>query len=237
MNVFLRRIPANTRHTEISEFVAPALKSGLFRKAGRIVYVEILALQDTRIGTIEYHGVVTLDSEMSVQRVVKGLKNRRFNGRMVAVRPFYQRSWYNDPRQNQNPALPNILEKRKGDRRRGKYLQVIKNTSERFNSNDEFFRPVYHQQFSISLIVPANLEKSTVVCLNAFETEQQISQNAEHKITKFLTRVEHPEQQTVHFQLYAEKMAITALLERLKAEFTGSGIHYWIAPVVEKGEI
>jgi len=139
MNIFLRRIPANTRHTEISEFVAPALKSGLFRKSGRIVDVEILALQDTRIGTIEYHGVVTLDSELSVQRVVKGLKNRRFNGRMVVVRPYYHRSWYNDPRQNQTPVSADIIEKRKGDRRRGKYLQVIKNASDRFNSEDDFF--------------------------------------------------------------------------------------------------
>ncbi|MGZ0077691.1 DUF3240 family protein [Methylomonas sp. YC3] len=237
MNIFLRRIPANTRHTEISEFVAPALKRGLFRKSGRIVDVQILALQDTRIGTIEYHGVVTLDSELSVQRVVKGLKNRRFNGRMVVVRPYYHRSWYNDPRQNQMPVSADIIEKRKGDRRRGKYLQVIKNASDRFNSEDDFFRTVHHQQFSISFIVPPVMEGPMMECLTSFEEELLNSDTGEHKITKFLTEADDADQQTARFQIYAEKMAISALLEKLKSEFAGSGIHYWIMPVVEKGEI
>ena len=236
MNIFLRRIPANTRHTEISEFVAPALKSGWFRKSGRIVDVEILALQDTRVGTIEYHGLVTLDSELTVQRVVKGLKNRRFNGRMVVVRPYYHRSWYNDPRQNQLAVPADFIEKRKGDRRRGRYLQVIKNASDRFNSEDDFFKTVNHQQFSISFIVPPELESAVMECLSSFESEQ-INGDVEHRLTKFLTETEHVEQQTARFQIYAEKMAIAVLLEKLKAEFAGSGIHYWIIPVVEKGEI
>lgn len=236
MNIFLRRIPANTRHIEISEFVASALKSGFFRKSGRIVDVEILALQDTRIGTIEYHGVVTLDSELSVQKVVKGLKNRRLNGRMVVVRPYYHRSWYNDPRQNQAPVPPDIIEKRKGDRRRGKYLHVIKNASDRFNSEDDFFKTVHHQQFSISFIVPPALEVAVMECLSSFESEQ-LNGNVEHRMTKFLTEADDVEQQTARFQIYAEKMAISALLEKLKSEFAGSGIHYWIMPVVEKGEI
>lgn len=236
MNIFLRRIPANTRHTEISEFVAPALKSGWFRKSGRIVDVEILALQDTRVGTIEYHGLVTLDSELTVQRVVKGLKNRRFNGRMVVVRPYYHRSWYNDPRQNQLAVPADFIEKRKGDRRRGKYLHVIKNASDRFNSEDDFFKTVNHQQFSISFIVPPALEAAMMECLSSFESEQ-INGDVEHRLTKFLTETENVEQQTARFQIYAEKMAISVLLEKLKAEFSGSGIHYWIMPVVEKGEI
>lgn len=238
MNIFLRRIPANTRHIEISEFVAPALKSGLFRKSGRIVDIEILALQDTRIGTIEYHGLVTLDSELSVQRVVKNLKNKRFNGRMVVVRPYYHRSWYNDPRQSQN-APSDITEKRKGDRRRGKYLQVIKNASDRFNTEDDFFRTVHHQQFSISFIVPPALETKMMECLAHFEMqlEQLNGEFGEQRMTKFLTEADNEDQHTARFQIYAEKMAISALLEKLKNEFAGSGIHYWIMPVVEKGEI
>ncbi|ANE57408.1 hypothetical protein A1507_15075 [Methylomonas koyamae] len=235
MNIFLRRIPANTRHIEISEFVAPALNNGFFRKSGRIVDVEILALQDTRVGTIEYHGLVTLDSDITVQRVVKALKNRRFNGRMVVVRPYYHRSWYNDPRQNQTEVPADIADRRKGDRRRGRYLQVIKNASDRFNSEDDFFKSVNHQQFSISFIVPPDLEAAMMECLAGFELDQD--SYGEHRMTKFLTAADANEQQTARFQIYAEKMAISALLERLKQEFSGSGIHYWIMPVIEKGEI
>lgn len=238
MNIFLRRIPANTRHIEISEFVAPALKSGFFRKSGRIVDVEILALQDTRIGTIEYHGLVTLDSELTVQRVIKGLKNRRFNGRMVVVRPYYHRSWYNDPRQNQVAIPAEFIEKRKGDRRRGKHLQVIKNVSDRFNSEDDFFKTVNHQQFSISFIVPLDMEAAMLECLSNLELEQfSADMVGEHKMGKFLIEADDNEQHSARFQIYAEKMLISALLDKLKSEFSGSGIQYWIMPVVEKGQI
>ncbi len=237
MNIFLRRIPANTRHIEISEFVAPALKTGIFRKSGRIVDVEILSLQDTRLGTIEYHGLVTLDSDLTVQRVIKGLQNRRFNGRMVAVRPYFHRSWYNDPRQTQDTVSSGIIEKRKGDRRRGRYLQVIKNVSDRFNSEDDFFNTVNHQQFSISFIVPVGMVDVMIECLASFEQEQLDSENGAHSITKFMTEADDEDQLSARFQIYAEKIAISGLLEKIKTHFSGSGIHYWIMPVVEKGEI
>jgi hypothetical protein len=240
MNIFLRRIPANTKHVEISEFVATALKSGFFRKSGRIINVEILALQDTRIGTIEYHGLVTLDSETAAQNAVKVLKNRRLNGRMVVVRPYYHRSWYNDPRQQQNPVNESFLEKRKGDRRRGRHLQVIKNISDRFNSEDDFFRTLNHQQFLIHFMVPVEIEATVTAALTGFEAEQIndeiIPAAPKYKLVKLLTD-QDDEQKTCCFQIYAEKKVSSALLERLKEEFPNSGIEYWITPVVEKGEI
>lgn len=240
MNIFLRRIPANTKHVEISEFVATALKSSFFRKSGRIINVEILALQDTRIGTIEYHGLVTLDSETAAQNAVRVLKNRRLNGRMVVVRPYYHRSWYNDPRQQQNSVNESFLEKRKGDRRRGRHLQVIKNISDRFNSEDDFFRTINHQQFLIHFMVPAEIEAAVTTALAGFEAEQIsdeiIPAAPKYKLIKFLTE-QDDEQKTCCFQIYAEKKISSALLERLKEAFPNSGIEYWITPVVEKGEI
>lgn len=239
MNIFLRRIPANTKHVEISEFVSPALKSGFFRKSGRILNVEILALQDSRIGTIEYHGLVTLDSEVAVQNAVRGLKNRRLNGRMVVVRPYFHRSWYNDPRQQQNLANEKYLEKRKGDRRRGRNLQVIKNVSDRFNSEDDFFRTINHQQFLINFLVPMDIEDSVLASISDFETEQAGNElmvpYAKYKPIKFLTE-EEGEQKSGSFQIYAEKKDSSALLEHLKTQFSESGIQYWVLPVVEKGE-
>lgn len=240
MNIFLRRIPANTKHAEISEFVSPALNRGFFRKSGRIINVEILALQDTRIGTIEYHGLVTLDSESAVQSAVKGLKNRRLNGRLVVVRPYYHRSWYNDPRQQQNTVNENILEKRRGDRRRGQYLQIIKNVSDRFNSEDDFFRTLNHQQFLTTFMVPGSFEEAVTKFIAKLGEEQSDEESApaypKHKTIRLLSEQEGG-QKTYSFQIHAEKKDSLALLEKLKTEFAGSRIQYWIVPVVEKGEL
>ncbi len=238
MNIFLRRIPANAKHAEITEFVSPTLKTSFFRKAGRILNVEILALQDIRIGTIEYHGLVTLDSESAVINAVKGLKNKRLNGRIVLVRPYYHRSWYNDPRRGQNTANNKILERRKGDRRRGQYLQIIKNVSDRFNSEDDFFNTINHQQLLMNLMVPTELEESVLAAIANFEskksnTDATISGENDQAI-KYIS-VQNQEHNTSKLQIYAEKKASSALLEILKSEFKDTGIMYWILPVIEKG--
>lgn len=236
----MRRIPANTKHAEISEFVSPVLKNGYFRKSGHILNVEILALQDSRIGTIEYHGLVTLDSEAAAQKAVRGLQNRRLNGRMVVVRPYYHRSWYNDPRQKQDQVNEQYIEKRKGDRRRGKFLQVIKNVSDRFNSEDDFFRTLNQQEFLINFVVPAEIEASVLAVIAGYTVEQTSDEELAVPLPKFkpikLLMEPEAEQETCSFQIYAEKKEGAMLLENLKNEFSESGIQYWILPVVEKGK-
>ncbi|QPK62247.1 DUF3240 family protein [Methylomonas sp. LL1] len=243
MNIFLRRIPANTKHIEISDFVKPALKNGFFRKPGRILNIEILALRDTRLDSIEYHGLVTLDSEWSVNQAVNVLKSRRLNGRYVMVRPYYHRSWNNDPRQNQlevdNHA---ILEKRHGDRRRGNHLEVIKNISDHYNTEADFVNTFNHQQFQVTFIVPAEIEMAVAECLVSFELEQSNSDHPldeaqDYRITRFLTEHEGPEQKSRRFQIYATRQVISALLETLKTRFSSKNIYYWITPVVEFGVI
>lgn len=239
MNIFLRRIPANTQHAEISDFIAPALNNGFFRRRGRIVNIEILALRDVRNGTIEFHGLVTLDSDRSVQQAIAGLKNRRLNGRYVLVRPYYHRSWYNDPRQNQQPLDASIIEKRKGDRRRGQYLEVIKNVSDHFNSEDDFFNSVNQRQFFATFIVPIALEVQVAECFVRFEKAlAEHNSTAESRvITRYLLEHENAESTRRCFQIYARKQDIVALVDKLRAEFPAQGIHYWFTPVVDSGEI
>ncbi|MGZ5523763.1 MAG: DUF3240 family protein [Methylomonas sp.] len=240
MNLFLRRIPASTKHADISEFVYPALKKGFFREPGRITNVEILALQDTRVGTIEYHGLVTLDSEDSVHHAVKRLKNRRLNGRLVLVRPYYHRSWSNDPRQQYYTATEIFFEKRKGDRRRGHYLRIIKNVSDRFNSEDDFFNTVIHQQLLINFMVPAEIKDAVEKLIADFEEEpasdEAVPAIPKHKPFRLLT-AQNNDNQTYSFQVHTEKKESATLLEKLKSEFPGSGIQYWIVPVIEDGQI
>ena len=242
MNIFLRRIPANTTHIEISEFVSPALKNGYFKAPGRILGIEILALRDTRLNSIEYHGLVALDSEWSVKQAVKGLKSRRLNGRYVLVRPYYHRSWNNDPRQHQNhPDNTAFIEKRHGDRRRGKHLEVIKNVTDHFNTEDDFSHALQHQQFQVTFIVPAEIEMDVAECLVGFELEHSDASNEldapDHRITRFMTELDGPEKKSRRFQFFASRQVIAAVLDKLKTQFSSKTIYYWITPVVEFGVI
>ena len=208
MNVFLRRIPANTKHVEISEFVTPALNNGFFKKPSRILNIEILALRDTRVDSIEYHGLITLDADWAVKHVVNGLRNRRLNGRYVVVRPYFHRSWVNDPRQSAQKTGNNqdFVEKRHGDRRRGKFLEVIKNVSDHFNTEDDFFKSVSHQQVQVTFIVPAHIEMAVAECFVGFELEknhsaEQSGDAIDYRITRFLTELEGPEKKSRRFQI------------------------------------
>ncbi|MGZ4958003.1 MAG: hypothetical protein ACXV7J_02015 [Methylomonas sp.] len=139
MILFLRKIPANTKLTEISDFVTPALKGGLLRKAGRLVKVEILALHDVRLNVHEFHGLVTVEPDSAGLRAIKLLKGRRFKDKLIIVRQYMHRSWHNDPRQSHKRF--NIGDERRiADRRRGKYLEVISDLSGKFSSTGDFAR-------------------------------------------------------------------------------------------------
>ncbi|WP_150046162.1 DUF3240 family protein [Methylomonas rhizoryzae] len=242
MNLFLRRIPANTRHVEISEFVRPALYNGFFKKPSRILNIEILALRDIRYDSIEYHGLVTLDSEWAVGKAINMLRNKRLNGRYVLVRPYFHRSWDNDPRQQLAQTNSDFIEKRHGDRRRGKNLQVIKNVSDRFNTEDDFYNALHHQQYQVTFVVPSLIELAVAECLVNFELEYKQEASVEpvgqeYNIIRFMTELDGPEHQSKRYQLYATRQVISALIEKLKSQFTGHDIHYWVSPVVEFGVI
>ncbi len=244
MNIFLRRIPANTQHAEISEFVGPALHNGLFKKPSRIMNIEILALRDTRVDSIEYHGVVTLDSDWAVKRAINGLRNRRLNGRYVVIRPYHQRNWLNDPRRHMaSSAIPaDFIERRKGDRRRGKYLEVVKNVSDHFNSEDGFAKVNDHKPVQVTFIVPAAIEMAVAECFVGFEWENtreamHPGELQDYRITRFLTEFEGPENKSRRFQIYTSRQVLAELLEKLKAEFAHNDIYYWITPVIEFGVI
>jgi len=41
----------------------------------------------------------------------------------------------------------------------------------------------------------------------------------------------------IRFQMYVPEQQIKILIERLKQDFSGAGIHYWVMPVLESGSI
>jgi hypothetical protein len=139
MIIFLRKIPADTKLGELTDFVAPALKGGLFKKAGHIVKIEILTLHDTLLNVHEFHGLVSVEPDSAGFRAIKLLKGSRFKDKLIVVRQYVQRSWHNDSRQAHKRFNLDV-EKRKTDRRRGKYLEVIKDITGQFSSAGDFAR-------------------------------------------------------------------------------------------------
>jgi len=98
------------------------------------------------------------------------------------------------------------------------------------------------EQFLITLNVPPSLEEAIVDSLLTFEAEHGFSSLAisahDHRnqglsINEQVTG----RQQKIRFQMYIEKQDLTELINRLKNDFSGSGIHYWVTPVIERGII
>jgi len=118
MNIFLRRIPAGTKISEIVDFIEPALAGGLLSKSGHIDHVKIIVLKDTSTNIKEYHGLVAVDTDAVGKRIIKKLNRQVFKGKHIVVREYHDRSWHNDPRINRNEWNEELASKRNSDRRR-----------------------------------------------------------------------------------------------------------------------
>lgn len=141
MILFIRKIPANTKLSELIGFVEPTVKGGLFRRSGVIRDAKILALRDLKLRTLEFHGLVTVEPDNVAVRVIKKLKGKRFKGKFVVIRQYFQRDWHNDPRQHHQGGGAKVgFERRKADRRRGKDLELIEDISEKFSNAGDFVR-------------------------------------------------------------------------------------------------
>ncbi|MFW5443448.1 MAG: DUF3240 family protein [Methylococcaceae bacterium] len=97
-------------------------------------------------------------------------------------------------------------------------------------------------EFLITLNVPPSIEGAIVDSLLGFETEHGFSSlpvSAHDHLNEGLSATEQVtgRQRKIRFQMYIAKQDLTALLDHLKTEFSGSGINYWVIPVIEKGII
>ncbi len=98
------------------------------------------------------------------------------------------------------------------------------------------------QQFLVTLNIPLALEELMVDCLLTFESKHGFSSLAvnahDHKHQK-LSLVEQVsgQQKKIRFQMYINQQDLSLLLDKLTAEFSGSGIQYWVLPVIENGYI
>lgn len=132
MIIFLRKIPPSTQLYELAQFVEPTLKGSIFQKTGIISCVKIFALHDQRNNTLEFHGLVTVEPDSVCKRLLRQLKTKRFKGKLIMVRQYVHRTWYNDQREfNVNLTTPKLLDRRRGCRRRGRDIEVVKDISEK----------------------------------------------------------------------------------------------------------
>jgi hypothetical protein len=86
------------------------------------------------------------------------------------------------------------------------------------------------------------MEEAMVDCLLDMEIAQgfiSFPVNGHHHNSQDLSLVEQVigRQRRIRFQIHVDKKNLAALLSRIKTEFSGSGIQYWITPVIEHGEI
>ena len=96
MIIILVRIAANTTKQDVENYMSPVLKGSVFQKPGYIKRIKILALKDSVNNRIDYHGIVTTDSDVAGERVVKKLNRKAFKGKHIAVRKYHVRSNNND---------------------------------------------------------------------------------------------------------------------------------------------
>ncbi|MEC4749902.1 DUF3240 family protein [Methylomicrobium sp. Wu6] len=98
------------------------------------------------------------------------------------------------------------------------------------------------KEFLVTLNVPTSLEEVIVDCLLTFESEHGFSSfpvYAHDHRNEGLSLAEQVSgrQKRLRFQMYVEEDVLTALLARLRVEFSGAGIRYWVLPVVDNGVI
>jgi len=98
------------------------------------------------------------------------------------------------------------------------------------------------KEFLVTLNVPISLEEVIVDCLLTFESEHGFSSfpvYAHDHRNEGLSLAEQVSgrQKRLRFQMYVQEAVLNALLARLREEFSGAGIRYWVMPVVDNGMI
>ena len=98
------------------------------------------------------------------------------------------------------------------------------------------------QEFLVTINVPPLLEESVVDCLLAIESADGFSSlvvsahGSEHEALSLAEQVAGRKKQ-IRFQMYVPEQQLNVLIDKLKQDFSGAGIHYWVMPVLESGAI
>ena len=121
MWIFYRQLPQDTTIRQISKVTLKGCKSRLglssLFKRNVIKRCKIIRIQDTKANITEYHAIVQVDSPITAGNIIDRLKGKTING--LHLNPHrYHRRYPSRDRRNHQETPPNLLERRKGDRRR-----------------------------------------------------------------------------------------------------------------------
>jgi len=98
------------------------------------------------------------------------------------------------------------------------------------------------QEMLVSINVPPLLEEGVVDCLLAMDSIERFNSSVvnthgcAHETMTLLEQVTGQQRQ-VNFQVYLPETQVLNLIDHFKKGFSGSGIQYWVSPVLESGYI
>jgi hypothetical protein len=98
------------------------------------------------------------------------------------------------------------------------------------------------KEYLVTLNIPPSLEEMMVDNLLMLEAEHGFTSfpvNSHHHVNKGLSLAEQVtgRQKRIRFQMSVPEHELSAFLSQLRQEFSGSGIQYWVLPVIENGII
>ena len=98
------------------------------------------------------------------------------------------------------------------------------------------------EEYMLMINVLPGLEEAMVDCLLSCENERgfnsfQVSCHDYRSLGFSQAEQVTGRQRKIRFQIFVEKNSISALLDMLKNNFTGSGIDYWVLPVSGQGRL
>ncbi|CCE21714.1 MULTISPECIES: DUF3240 family protein [Methylotuvimicrobium] len=97
-------------------------------------------------------------------------------------------------------------------------------------------------EFLVTLNVAPDLEEAVVDCLLTLESEHGFSSlpvySHDHRnVGLSLAEQVTGRQRKIRFQMYLPEQGLAELLDKLRGEFSGSGISYRVSPVLDSGVI
>ncbi len=97
-------------------------------------------------------------------------------------------------------------------------------------------------QYLVTINAPVSIEEAIVDCLLILESEFGFSSfqvNSHDHKNKNLSLAEQVSgrKKSIRFQMYVSEQGLPLLLAQLRSDFSGSGIKYWVLPVIENGVI
>lgn len=97
-----------------------------------------------------------------------------------------------------------------------------------------------YREYLVTINAPPALEEPLVDCLLDFDAKEGFSSFFVSSHDNSLEGLSLTEQVTgrkkqIRFQMYVMADGLSPLLTKLKEMFNGSGVHYWIIPVIDSG--